>query len=761
MARINAVFNGNPPFTEEEAESNHIETNVNFLEGTRIIHQSRQAFHNAFLKPDFYFTVDLDVGPRYKRSEWGKIITREMNRIMKRSLAYTNCVESQLAATVLHGIGPVTWLRDTHWMPKPRATEDILVPAGTLTDMSNLDHFAVYTTFTAAELIAMTKVPENQRMKGWNMELVNAILKRLNELVGSPLAIDYNDLNYNFPEKVEESFKENAGFWGSDAVPIVKCYDFYFKETTGNKPKTPWRRRIILDYTNEQLTGSNLPESKRYLFDPGDLDYGEDVSQLMHVQFADGAVVPPFRWNSVRSLGYLLYAVCHLSNRLRCKFNDATFSEMLWFFRNVSEGDMERLEKVELHHMGIIPEGVSFVPAQERHQVNQEMVNQAMSMLRQLMAENSATFTQDVDTGTKKEQTATEIMAKVNSSNALLGSMLDRAYIYQTYQYREIARRFATLSHEDCKKFRERCISEGVSDSIFKSDAFEYWNIHPERVMGNGNKMLEIAQADRLMAVRAMLPPEGQAEVLHLYVEANTDDPKLANRIAPMEQQPPSTSVEKACFAWATLMESKPVLISNLTNPIDYIETLIQLLADELQMLQQEPTPPDARRISGLETVIQHIAERVQVLAGDETQSERVRQYGDALGQAQNMVKQIVQGVQKAQEEAVKEAEEEDDEDGEMNPAMKEQMMTQAKVMAMQAVAEAKAGISEDAAEQKRRQKEIAFQQEQSRRAEKHAAEIAAKDASTQADMMIKGAAAQQQMRIDRAKAQTNQPKPK
>jgi len=37
-------------------------------------------------------------------------------------------------------------------------------------------------------------------------------------------------------------------------------------------------------------------------------------------QFADLSAVAPFRYHSVRSLGWLLYAVINLQNRLRCKF---------------------------------------------------------------------------------------------------------------------------------------------------------------------------------------------------------------------------------------------------------------------------------------------------------------------------------------------------------------------------------------------------------------------------------------------------------
>ena len=521
-ARINAVFNGNPPYSAEEARDNRIQTNVNFLEGTRIIHAARQQFTNAFLKPQNYFSVGLDIGPRDKRTQWGNIITKQLNRVMKRSPKFSTVLESQFAATVLHGIGPVTWLRDRDWCPSARGTEDILVPTNTLTTMENLGHFAIYTSFTAADLIRMTR-GENVD-PGWNLKLVNELLAAMISREATSLQVNDWSGQY-FPEKIEEDFKENSGYWGSDATPVLRCYDFYFLDTTTDDPS--WRRRIIVDQYNSGI--GNMQTAGQWLFDAGNRCYGRDIFELMHVQFADGAVVPPFRWHSVRSLGYLLYAVCHLQNRLRCKFTDSVFEQMLWLFRNVADGDMERMEKIDLFNMGVIPEGLSWVPQAERHTIDYPMLSGAMAMHRQIMAESSAAYTQDVNDGSSKELTATEVMARVNNANALMGSMLTRAYTQQSFQYREIARRFCTIDHPDCVQFRRKCEAEGVDPSVFNN--LESWDIMPERVMGSGNKMLEIAQADRLMAIRPLLAPDSQAEVVHMYVEANTDDPLLANRL--------------------------------------------------------------------------------------------------------------------------------------------------------------------------------------------------------------------------------------
>lgn len=698
-ARIDDVFNGNPPYTDSEAESNSIETNVNFLEGTRIINGARQTFVNAFQKPENYFTISLDIGPQHKRSQWGKILTKEMNRIMKRCPKYSATMKSQLAGVVLHGVGPVTWLRDRDWRPTARGIEDVLVPSRTLCSMENLEYFAIYTTFTLSQLVSMTTGDEVDA--GWNKPLVAKLVVALKEQkAGNSNATQWPETY--LPEKWSEDIKENSGFWANDQAPILKCWDFYFLDGE------TWKRRIVVDQNNGTING--VSTANEWLYNPGDRSYGEDVTSIMHVQFADGSVVPPFRWHSVRSLGYLLYAVCHLQNRLRSKFYDATFEQLLWFFRSSGDGDEEAMRKIEMHHLGVIPDGISWVPQSERHVVDRELLMAAMSANRQLMAESAAQFQSDTNDGTQKEMTATEVMARVNSSNQLMGSMLVDGYEYMTVQYREIARRFCKIDHPDCKKFRQRCEAQGVDPAVW--DNFDDWNISPEKVMGSGNKMLEIAQAEKLMAVRSLLSPEAQAEVVHLYLEANTDDPTLASRLAPIDGQKASPAVERATFAWGTLISGQQVVIATPLNRPEYIQTLIQMLGVEIERANAAGGMPTQREVFGMANVVSHVEEQVQMIAEDPGQEENVKMFTDALTAAGNFIKGYIQRLQEQAQAG----------EAQVDPEVQKQLIA----------AQAKADIQRANAEQKREQKEIQFQQDQAR-----------KDAATIAEAQRQGARVQ------------------
>lgn len=717
-ARINALFNGDPPYTEKEARDNRIETNVNFLEATRILHQSTQQFTNAFMQPANYFTVALDRGPVFKRKGWSSTITKKLNKYLKRSPRYLNTLNNQFASAALHGPGPVTWLRRGDWCPTFRGVDEMMIPSNTLQSLENLDHWAVRISFTAAEL--MRVIAAKNPDPGWNIPLMRKIVPVLlkDGLTSNNSEAYYDWTNY---ERVQEDLKENSSYWGSDAVPALRCFDFYYQETDASSDKEPtWRRKIIIDRATAGYSEFQANAVSEWLYDGKDKDYGKSIEHILHCQFADGCVVPPYRWNSTRSLGFLLYGVGHLMNRMRCKWSDAVFESMLWYFRNVTDGDKERLEMVNLKHLGVIPQGLDFVPGSERHTIDPNLLNAFMGSNRQLMAESSASYVQDVEQRGNTPPSATQIIADVNASNALIGSMLTRAYTLQIPGYREVARRFCVSDHADCKKFREECTAEGVPQEVFSH--FDAWEIQPDRVMGSGNKMMAIAQADRLWAIRPTLKPKAQEEVQRMYIEATTDDPAVAELLVPRESKENSLSVQYATLAWATLMMGQTVVTPDSLNRIEYATTLAQMLESEFEKIEASGTLPSLQVVSGLMNVMKTIEEIAVELSQDQELKPIVDEFEKILENSAELVKKYIGAIQ---------------ESGQKQPGGPElSPEDQAKIQGMLIQAQAKARIAEENAAQKRQQKEVAFVQDQQRKDAALAGELAAGDLRTKADIV-------------------------
>src|SRR3989442_9107983 len=85
-SKIDSLANGHPPIPPDIAERDGIEVNSSDLSLTRLAHDARSQMYGAFFKPGSFFTARSDFGPVHKRQERGVLVTKEINRPLKRSL---------------------------------------------------------------------------------------------------------------------------------------------------------------------------------------------------------------------------------------------------------------------------------------------------------------------------------------------------------------------------------------------------------------------------------------------------------------------------------------------------------------------------------------------------------------------------------------------------------------------------------------------------------------------------------------------------
>jgi hypothetical protein len=248
------------------------------------------------------------------------------------------------------------------------------------------------------------------------------------------------------------------------------------------------------------------------------------------------------------------------------------------------------------------------------------------------------------------------------------------------------------------------------------------------------------------MSVRPALDPHAQRAVLHMFVEANTDDPLLAGELVPMDGPEPSKGMEMATLAWGTLIDGKPVVISEGFERTDFIETLLKFLSADIQRINQEGGVADMQRIRGLANVIKHIEEQIQIVAEDQAQGQKVKIYKDVLGKAANEVKAFAQRLQEQMQAEAEKAQGPDPET--LAKIQGEMAMTQAKLAEMQQKAELQNQITQRkfqgdegrknqqlAADQQR--KTLALIGEQRRDNEAAKSEIALEQVKTAAEIQL------------------------
>ena len=725
------LYNGSPPFDEATAEENNIQVNMNDLTGPNVLTQARTQYNNAHLKPSQFFSAKPDSGPGHKRSEWATSFSGRANRLLKRDRRMVGLIRGQGANTMIFGIGPSNWKDRRSVIPMPIPVGSLMIPSETeIDDFDNLSYFAIFREWTPAMLWNMTHGPKVD--KGWNMELVQQQFDYIkDELRKSP-----NSLAYQYmPERIEELMKQDKGYMGSDAVPTCDVWDFYFQDPEeGNG----WYRRVVLDWNvgagvSSYKESGTMPDSRNkvgdkteFLYTSGHRKYANNASEIFHCQFGDCSPYAPFKYRSVRGLGWMMWGVCELQNRLHCKFSEAAFEQLMWFFQTAGNQDLVRLKKANFEHMGIIPQGIKFLTAQERFTPNAPLIEMAFARNRQQIGDMSTSFTQGYDRGPGGQgRTATETMAIVNSSQALSSGILELSYTYQRFLYIEMVRRLCLKGSTDpmAREFRLGCLKDGIPEEMLD---VEKWSIEPEQVLGGGNKTLQMATVGFLNQIRKNLPPDGQRLVDHISVEAATDQPDLAEEIAPIgENKPISNSTNVAQLATERLMRGLPFQAPKDAIYEDYVMIWMHDMGLTIQKIMQRGGTATPDEMGGLMNLGKHIGDFLGVMATNEDEKEKTKQLEDAFGQLMNHVKALGQRLQQAMQKQAG-----------ANGAQGGNGQDAAKVQAMLIQAQTKAQIADRASQQRTQQKEQQFQKAEQRKDQQVGADIQRKGVQTRHELL-------------------------
>lgn len=730
-ALINGLANGDPPVTDEEAESANQKVNYNNLKLTMMCHDGRQSFYNGFFQQGQYITAQTDWGPRHKRSIHAAIVEREANRPLLNSIEYFEAMRSKFALLVLHGIGPSIWRNSYEVIPEALSVGDLLCPVNTLLGFRNLPIVFIRKSFTAKELVALTN--SAKRDPGWNMEFVKKCLKWVDSQMKNGLNTSVNE--YYKPEKWAEERKQDGGWYMADRVPTIDVFDIYAWVESTSKNKAGWVRRIIIDsWSNSGPATSTEPQrqtrdidktaKENFLFNSKLRPVADSWQNILSVQYADLSAVAPFMHNSVRSLGWLNYAKCHVSNRLECRFYDSAFEQLMQYFQVDSQDDVQRAMKVELANMGFIDKTIKMIPAAERWQPNAQFFELALQKNDKDMQDSSRGWTNQMNqTNSRTEKTKAQYIAELQQMAAMVSAALNQAYMYQRFEDIELFRRLMIQNSKDpiARQFRENCLRQGVPEKLMVPEA---WDIQHEKMMGQGNQTLEIMVAQEILQMSPGFGPEGQDIAKRNAIIAYTHNPQMALSLVPDKPAKVTRGGEEASRVCSALMQGIQADMLPGTNPIEYIEGGLKILAVQVKKgMASGMVAPD--KLQGMQAIGQNLGQHIQQLAQDKTQAQRVKQYGDILGKLMNQIKAFAQRLQAAMKKQQQAAQKNGGGNGE----------TAAKVAVPIILAKTKAKIEEAKAAQKLQHKNMEFHQKLKHRAMETRAGIAKTDLETAANI--------------------------
>jgi hypothetical protein len=527
---------------------------------------------------------------------------------------------------------------------------------------------------------------------GWNKKMVGQILDAMRELHSEGVPPTWRDQ----PEAMTNLFKENRGYYYSDAVPKIRVRWFFYKKIADTLDESEqWYRVMIL----REAYGEAKPNGD-FLFDGNDEAFADDVNQILNVQYGDSNYVAPLKYHSVRGIGVNLYAPCETNNRLRCEFVQSVFEHLKMYFRIQDPTDRDRLKQIVLTQFGVLPEGLQIVKRDERHTIDAGLVQDAMGQMEQIMQQSGSSYVKNQDDGSDKEMTGKEAVMRMNQATVAVSNMLQTMALQEGFLYEEIFRRFCETKSNDpqVKQFRSACLKAGVPEELLVP---EKWRVTPNRVLGGGDKNLAQQESAWLWSIKNDLDPSVQNRVKRLVVGTMLNDFDKAAEFVPLAKDDASQGAIVASQFFGTLFTGNECPLVRGIDQQGYIDVLMKNMANVIERIKETDNVGTPEDLIGLIYVSQDIGKHLAILAQDPKEKQRVKIYGDNLGKMLNLVKAFgARLAQKRQSQS---------EAAQGDPA------GQAKAKTLMLTAAVKAKIAEQNAAMKQKHKEIDFQMDQAR----------------------------------------------
>lgn len=630
-AKVNRLFNGGKPYTPEQEKKFQIQINVNWGEGKRIMLDANRQLNNALIHPGILFQCTPTEGALDKRDEWAMTFTQNIHRPMQEGISgkrHMFTLRARNATICMHGIGVLMWKNSFSWLARFVPLEDLLIETDTYCDFSNLNYFGCSLNLTRGELADMALTGE-KILPGWNQDAVKEILDILETDQAMP---NWRDK----PEEAEQIFDQNKGYYYSDAEARVRMDVFYYRSIETKK----WYRVILL----REAIG-NVGTDK-FIFDGSKKPFADSIDHIINVQFGDGNLVAPLKYHSTRGLGVDLFAPVECLNRLRCEFVQHVFEQLKMYFKIQNPADRDRLKQIVLQQFATIPDGLSIVPKDQRHQIDANLVDEAMGQMRQIMQESSASFVQNANSNTKGGMmTAKEAQIRLNSATVMISGMLQNIYLQEAFYYTELVRRFCdpNSADEEVKEFQKRCVQSGIPKEMLDA---KKWKVTPERVLGGGDRSMAQMQAEWMNQNKNDLDPASQITAKRKIWGTMLEDFSLANQLIPKSPVTSTPGSQMAEQLFGTLMTGNPVAIRTGIDEIGYVSKMLEMMGAVIIQIQSIDNMGTMQELAGLSTVAHDIAQHIQIVAARPAQKSQAKQFSDVLGKLINELKGFSQRIQ-------------------------------------------------------------------------------------------------------------------
>lgn len=635
-ATIQSVRDGAPPFDPSElrAKGMSAKVNVNFLEMDGAISQALAPYHDLVHSVDLLAWVEPDVADPQSRREWAEIISEEFTRTIRDWSDFKYNFQKLADAFVTNGVGLTHFESDDDWTWTADKLGRFLFPKRTRPSARRVEICCVEEDMTPTELHRKI-TRDGAEEAGWNAGfgkkmIVEATKTKLSEKEAQ---------TWNW-ERFQEEVKNNDLRFGAEvaisgSIPVVHYMVTEFDGKVSH----------YIGIRDEAYADTWLYRN-RSKFD--------DMTQVLSIftmGIGNGYI------HSIRGLGYKLYGLNQLQNRLRSAAGEGAINSSQILLQPPDTGAAQAAQQTRLTPgtgLQILPPGFTVV---ERAFPNLSTNTFPMTReIQQIVQNNTGQYRSSAQVLDSREKTKAEVEMDAEKETVLESSALNNFYDPWGELLKEKHRRMAE-GHGTGSVFIERCVARGVPEDVVRGPA----QVFVVRAIGDGSPQLRITVQQRILDISHKFDETGQRNAVQDYLFAQ----RGVNRFHVRRYIDPAGPRETPAHHFARI-ENRDFEAMGRTGGA-FVSAVTVLSTDEhlthgsihigeyvqptLQGIGTGAIPGTA--IAGVAAALDHVEIHAEALAQDPDRADAAKELFEAVQQLRAMANKVEQQV--AEEQAAEE----------------------------------------------------------------------------------------------------------
>lgn len=632
-AAIHAMFDGEPPYNEEDLVSTGqgFKTNLNFDEAANILEQAQAAYVDMLHSVETLLSVKVDIPEETERTRSEEIIAEELSKTIRAWPRFNYSFLENCRNFIIDGISICYFENELDWRWRVSGLSDFVFPRKTQASEGDLEIACGRRGYQAHQLYSYIRDEKVAKAAGWNVsEARKAIVE----------AAKATNSNYNDWESVQVELKNNDLHCGASSaeIDIVHMWVQEFDQTVSHFIFRADGNGT--DFLYKKLSRFASMEQALIFF-----TYGIGTNGYYH---------------GTRGLGYKIFSQIQVSNRLWSQTVDSAMLASSIMVQPQTEDAADDMSLIYYGPYAVITPGIKVV---ERAAPNlQNSVIPVLNSMANQIQSKSGQYTQNALADTR-EKTKFEVASQLDAISKL--SVTSMNLFYEPWQrlLREVARRMLRKDYgtqepggKEAVAFRKKCLARGVSEAALS--AVDVDATRAVRAVGAGSQAARQIVFSEMDSMVSSMDPKGQNTYLRERAATRVGWDNVDKYIPPLEEARP-TDDERFAEIENRIMTTSGVPMTvrpndnhivHLRQHLPEMDRIVQAM-DQGQLSVEQATPP-------LSILHAHSANHLDGASGDVSAGPELPAMIQRLQQLGEIVYNGVEHMQRLQREAAKKGEE-------------------------------------------------------------------------------------------------------